>query len=186
MRTERIAALLLVLAATLALVGCGYALVGHGVTVDPTIKRIGVPVFKDRTNKPGLDVKITQEVIQELLKRGHFDVVPDTTGVDALVEGELLSYVVQAVGFNAGTGFGATPAPGSAEVSRYTITVTAKVKYSKVGVAEPIWANDGFLIRDEYDLGTDPASLFDRENQAVDRLSTAFAGSLVSAMLEAF
>jgi hypothetical protein len=178
--------LLSLLAATCVLAGCGYALVGHGVTVDPTIKKIGVPTFKDRTNKPGLDAKITQEVVEELLKRGHFDVVQEGTGVDALVEGELTSYVVQAVGFTAGGGFGATPAPGSAEVSRYTITVTAKVRYGKVGAPEPIWANEAFVFREEYDLGSDPGSLFDRENQAVDRLSTAFAGSLVAAMLEAF
>jgi hypothetical protein len=182
----RLAAIPLLLAATLTLAGCGYALVGHGVTVDPSIKRVGVPVFKDRTNKAGLDVRITQDDVQELMKRGRFEVVPDATDVDAVVEGELLSYVVQAVGFNAGTGFGATPQPGSAEVSRYTITVTAKVRYTKVGAAEPIWSNDAFFVREEYDLGSDPASLFDRENQAVERLSTAFAGSLVGAMLEAF
>jgi hypothetical protein len=186
MRPARIAPLLLLLAATLALASCGYALVGHGVTVDPSIKRIGVPVFKDRTNKPGLDVKITEDVVQELLKRGRFDVVPDATGVDALVEGELMSYVVQASGFNNGNSLGTGPQAASAEVSRYTITVTARVKYSKVGAPEPIWANDSFMIREEYDLGSDPSSLFDRENQAVGRLSTEFAGSLVSAMLEAF
>ena len=73
-------------AAALALVSllgaCGYTLVGKGVGVDPTIKRIGVPTFKDDTGRPGLDQKITQKVIEELLKRGRYDVVSDTTGVD--------------------------------------------------------------------------------------------------------
>jgi hypothetical protein len=163
----------------LALAGCGYALLGKGITTDPSIKRIGVPLFKDRTGKPGLDQKITQKVVEELLKRGRFDVVPDAAGVDAVVEGELTAYRVQPVSFEGGAGT-------TTQASRYAITVTAKVTYRKLSEKEPIWANDAFSFRDEYDLGTDPAAFFDREDQTVDRLATSFASSLVSAMLEAF
>ena len=66
--------------------GCGYALVGRGTIVDPTIKRIGVPLFKDGTGRAGLDQRITRGVSEELLKRGRFDVVQSAAGVDALVE----------------------------------------------------------------------------------------------------
>ena len=52
-----------------ALAGCGYALVGKGTVIAPTIKRIGVPLFKDLTGKPSLDQKVTARVIEELLKR---------------------------------------------------------------------------------------------------------------------
>ena len=37
-------------AATLAS-GCGYALQGRGITTDASVKRIGVPLFRDRTGK---------------------------------------------------------------------------------------------------------------------------------------
>jgi hypothetical protein len=179
------AAALILAVSSLAAGGCGYALSGRGVTVDPTIKRIGVPPFKDRTHREGLEEKISQAVIEELLKRGHFEVVQDSTGVDALVDGELTSYTARAVGFGA-TG-GEIPGGGAAsEATRYTITVTARVRYAKVGATEPIWVNESFSDRDEYDLGSDPASLFDRENQAIDRLSVDFARKLVAAMLEAF
>jgi hypothetical protein len=167
--------------AAMALSACGYALVGRGVATDPSIKKIGVPPFKDTTAKPALDQKITQKVIEELLKRGHFDVLQTATGVDALVDGELVSYSVVPVGFSEeGTGTNRTQA------SRYAISLTARVKYSKVGAAEPIWASDSFQFRDEYDIGSDPATFFDREDQALDRLATSFARSLVAAMLEAF
>ncbi len=168
-------------AMALALPACGYALVGRGVATDPSIKKIGVPTFKDTTAKAALDQKITQKVIEELLKRGHFDVVQTATGVDAVVEGELVSYSVVPVGFSEeGTGANKTQA------SRYAISLTARVKYSKVGAEEPIWASDSFQFRDEYDIGSDPATFFDREDQALDRLATSFARSLVAAMLEAF
>ena len=163
-------------------VGCGYSLVGRGITTDPTIKRIGVPLFKDRTGKLGLDQKVTQKVTEELLRRGRFDVVPQATGVDALVEGEVIAYSVQPIGF----GDVAVAAGTQTQASRYAISLVARVKYSKVGQTEPIWQSESFSFRDEYDVGSDPTAFFDQQGQAVERLSTSFARSLVSAMLEAF
>lgn len=163
---------------TLSFPGCGYALVGRGTVVDPTIKRIGVPLFRDASGKAGLDQRITQKVVEELLKRGRFDVVQDRVGVDALVDGEILRYDASPVGFSGAVG-------GSTQASRYAITVTARIRYAKVGATEPIWSSESFSFRDEYDVG-DAASFFDREDQAVERLAIAFARSLVAAMLEAF
>ena len=177
-RTSRLA----VTALTLSLAGlwsCGYALVGRGTVVDPTIKKIAVPLFKDSTGKPGLDQKITQKVVEELLKRGRFDVIQDRIGADAIVEGEILRYDQTPVGFSDAGG-------SRSQATRYNVTLTARVRYVKVGQDEPIWANESFSFRDEYDVGSDPTAFFDQQGQAVERLSTSFARSLVAAMLEAF
>jgi hypothetical protein len=159
--------------------GCGYTLVGKGITTDPSIKRLGVPLFKDRTGKPGLDQKITQRVIEELQKRNRFTIVQDSSGVDALVEGEITAYTVTPVGL------GAEGGPRT-QANRYLITLVAKVIYKKIGQKDPIWANEGFSFREEYDIGDIGSSYFDREDQTIDRLGIAFARSLVAAMLEAF
>jgi lipopolysaccharide assembly LptE-like protein len=164
--------------AALSLSHCGYALVGRGTVVDPSIKKIGVPLFKDSTGRPGLDQKVTQKVVEELLKRGRFDIVSDRTGVDALVEGELLRYDAAPVGFS-------DAGASRTQASRFAITLTARVRYAKVGQDEPIWANDSFTFRDEYEV-SDQSTFFDRETQAQERLATSFARSLVAAMLEAF
>jgi len=66
------------------------------------------------------------------------------------------------------------------------IALTAKVSYRKIGQAEPLWSNDAFSQRDEYDMGENSETYFDREEQSIERLSVAFARSLVAAMLEAF
>jgi hypothetical protein len=179
MRTARRAVSLLLL---LGSIGCGYSLVGRGITTDPSIKRIGVPLFKDRTGKLGLDQKVTQRVTEELLRRGRFDVVPQATGVDALVDGEIVAYTVQPIGF----GDVAVAAGTQTQASRYAISLVARVKYSKVGQAEPIWQSESFSFRDEYDVGDNPANFFDREDQTIERMSSQFAKNLVSAMLEAF
>jgi hypothetical protein len=160
--------------------GCRYARVGKGITTDPSIKKIAVPLFKDATGRPGLDKKVTDKVIEELLKRGRFEVVQEPVGADAVIEGELVRYDATAVGVTGGTTEERTQA------SRYNITLVARVKYAKTGAAEPIWQNERFSYTDEYDVGANPAAFFDRETQAMDRLATSFARNLVAAMLEAF
>jgi len=175
----RRAALALLLAAVSQ--ACGYALVGKGIIVDPSIKRIGVPLAKDATGHPGLDQKVTQKIVEELLKRGRFQVVQEATGVDALVECELLSFAIVPVGFSADP-----TDPGRTEASRYAISLVARVRYSKTGQVEPIWASDAFSARDESNVGNDPNTFFDRDEQVQERLATDFARRLVSAMLEAF
>ncbi len=166
---------------------CGYALVGKGTTADPSIKRIGVPLFRDATGKPGFDQKVTQKVIEELLKRGRFDVVPQAEGVDAVVEGEIVSYQSVPVGLSdAAVQTGEGEEAEQTQASRYAVVVVARVKYSKKGAEVPIWSNDSFRVREEYDIGDDQETYFDREDQALDRLAGVFARNVVAAMLEAF
>lgn len=175
-RRQRLAGLLA--AAAIAAGGCGYALVGRGITSDPSIKRIGVPLFKDRTGKLNLDLKITAKVVEELQKRGRFTVVQDDKNVDAVVDGEITGYSAVPISFSGD--------PGQTQASRYAVTVTARIHYRKVGEKEPIWSNEGFSFRDEYDIGDSAATYFDREEQTIDRIAQGFARSLVAAMLEAF
>jgi len=166
------------LVALAALSGCGYSLVGKGVTTDPSIKRVGVPLFKDRSGKAGLDQKLTSKVITELLRRGRFDVVQESDGVDATVEGEILTYNIAPIGFSSD---GSTT-----QASRFAVTVTARIVYQKVGAKEPIWASESFQVREEAEISDDSGAFFDREEQTWDRLGEAFARNLVAAMLEAF
>ncbi len=169
-----------ILALALAIQGCGYALVGRGVNVDPSIKRIGVPLFTDRTGRAGLDQKVTQKVIEELLKRGRFDVTQASTDVDARVEGDLISYTETPAGFAPGAGVDAR-----ARASRYYIMLTADVAYTKTGEKDPIWSSERFSVTDVYDVAEDSDGLTDSE-QAIDRLTATFARRLVSEMLEGF
>jgi hypothetical protein len=174
--------LLLVAAAGILTAGCGYSLQGRGITTDPSVKRIGVPLFKDRTGKLGLDTRVTAAVTEELLKRGRFTVVKDTTNVDAVVEGEILAYTALPVDYTTSDSGGQS----SSLASRYATTIVAKVVYRKIGQTEPIWENESFSQRDEFDMGETPQGYFDREEQSMERLSQLFARGLVSAMLEAF
>ena len=179
MRAARVLGLFALLALFGAHLGCGYALVGKGVTTDASIRKIGVPLFRDATGKAGLDLRVTQRVIEELLKRGRFDVVQQPTEVDAVVDGELVAYIVVPVGFSDEGG-------ARTQANRYSVTLTARIRYAKTGSTEALWENDAFAFREEYDVSEDPSAFFHQEEQALDRLSAQFARSLVAAMLEAF
>jgi hypothetical protein len=165
-------------ASSLLAAGCGYALQGRGITTDPSIRTIGVPLFKDRTGKLGLATRVTGAVISELLKRGRFKIEREAAGADAVVEGELVAYNVVPINFS-GSQVGA-------QASRYAISLIANVAYRKLGQKEPLWSNDSFSVRDEYDMGDRPESFVDREDATIERLADSFARSLVAAMLEAF
>jgi hypothetical protein len=147
--------------------------------VDPSIKRVGVPLFADETGQPGVDELITEKVIEELLKRGRFDVVRSRTAVDALVEGRLMRFDIVPVGFSEGES-------QQTQASRYSVRLQASIRYAKLDATEPIWQDEGFSVRDEYDIGEDPEAFFDREDESLERLATAFARRLVQSMLEAF
>ena len=171
--------------------GCGYALVGKGVTTDASIlTAVGNDygfdaVFRRQVEahgKPG-DVALgistsgrSPNVIEGLRVARDRGLL---TVVDAVVEGELLSYVVVPVGF-------ADEGGARTQPNRYSVTLTARIRYAKAGNPEAIWENDAFAFRDEYDVSEDPAAFFHQEDQALDRLSAQFARSLVAAMLEAF
>ncbi len=172
---------LLAVAVLLSAGGCGYALLGRGISVDPSIKRVGVPMFKDRTGRAGLDQRITDNLIAELQKRGRFEVVAESEGVDALVDGELLSYTETPVGFAAGDVGGDV----RTQASRFEIRLVAKVTYGKVGATEPIWSNDAFAVDDNYEPDEAGGGAVDSD-QALDRLAKTFARRLVADMLEAF
>ena len=104
-------------AASALAAGCGYSLQGRGITTDASVKRIGVPLFKDRTGKVGLDTHVTQAVMVELLKRGRFTVVRDAAGRRRRGRGRDPELQRGPGGFSSDTGL--------TQATRYAISLTA-------------------------------------------------------------
>ncbi len=85
---------------------------------------------------------------------------------------------------------------GDAQLAtRYRFTVTVGVKFEDATQKTTLWENPSLSFSDEYELNSrtslgggaiDGAAFLDQERAAVDRLSTDFARSVVSAILEAF
>jgi hypothetical protein len=169
-----------VLASSLVLPGCGYSLAGRGSFLPPSIKTIGIPMFVNNTPIFEVEKRITQKVISEFIGRGKYTVKPDANAVDALLIGEISSITVTPADF--------TP---ERQASKYVITVTTKIEFRDVKADKVLWANPSLQFREDYELSntanvTDPTAFLGQDVNALDRLASELARSIVSAILEAF
>jgi Lipopolysaccharide-assembly len=160
---------------------CGYALAGRGSFLPPYIRTIGVPNFTNRTTVFNVENMLTQKVRAEFIGRGKYTVLPQSTEVDALLVGEVSSITLAPTSFTTGTQL----------ASRYTITMTARIELRDVRQNSVLWENPSLVFREDYDAtagrnATDPSAFFGQDQTALDRLSSDFARTIVSAILEAF
>ena len=173
-------AVVFVLACAMLLPGCGYTLAGRGTFLPAYVKTIGVPNFANRTPIFNFETQLTQKVRAEFIGRGKYQVVPDQTGVDALLVGEIVAARIDPITVNA-QGL----ATGKA------VTVTASVTLRSLRDDSVIWQNGAMTFREEFAAQnaqnvTDPNAFFGQDAGALDRLTTDFARKLVSDILEAF
>ena len=164
----------------LAAGGCGYSLAGRGSFLPEYIKTIGVPTFANRTTVFNLETQLTQKVRAEFIGRGKYQIVPDTANVDALLTGEVTGVSITPISFT-----------NQQLASRYIITMTARVELREVRENKVLWENPGLLFREEYEAQSgqtalDPSAFFGQDTNALERMSSDFARTIVSAILEAF
>ena len=175
-----IGGVVLVLAAAISLGGCGYTLAGRGSFLPAYIKAIGIPVFANKTQSFEIEQVLTQRVRAEFLGRGRYEILPQETGVDAVLAGEVTGLTIVPAGFDA-----------QQQATRYAVTLTVKIEFTDVRSGKVLWSNPAQVFREEYEVstttsGTDPALFFGQNANALERLATDFARTVVSAILEAF
>ena len=166
---------------TIVTAGCGYALAGRGSFLPDYIETIGIPMFENDTSAFEVEQLLTQQVRQAFIGRGQYRVVPETSGVDAVLEGTILNISIQPASFNA-----------DQQVSRYVFTLTARIEFRDLTTDDVLWQNPSLVFREEYDVasggGAVPSvsSFFGQRSNAVERVATEFAQTVVSSILEAF
>ena len=153
---------------------------GHGSFLPAYIKTIGIPTFANRTVVFNLETLITQKVRAEFIGRGKYQILPEATGVDALLNGEITAVSIQPASFST-----------QQLASRYAIMMTARIELRDMRENKVLWENPSLMFRQEYDATggrtvLDPAAFFQQDTNALERISTEFARTIVSAILEAF
>jgi len=172
-------------AASVASNGCGYALAGRGNFLPSYIQTIGIPTFQNHTSFFVLAELVTDKVRTEFIGRGNYKIVPEATGADAVLVGAVTSVLIVPASFST-----------EQQASRYTITVTANIELRDVAKDTVLWTNPSLSVREEYDATSslsndpsgfvDPSTFFNQETNAVERVSSEFSRTVVSAILEAF
>ena len=176
---RRWVALAVLLAAVAALPGCGYALAGRGSFLPAYIQTIGIPQFGNVTPYD-VEQAFTAHVRSEFIGRGKYKILPEAAGVDAVLTGEIQSLTIAPASFT-----------DQNQASRYFVTVVAKMEFRDLKTNNVLWENPSLVFREEYEAtqGTDaldPNAFFGQEANALERITTEFARTVVSSILEAF
>jgi hypothetical protein len=169
------------LVCALASSSCGYALAGRGSFLPTYIRLVGIPQLTNNTTFFQVEQVLTEKIRTEFIGRGNYVVVPDATGVDAILTGQVIGLSVQPTGFNE-----------QQLASRYIFTITMRVAFTDTRTNMVLWSNDSLSFSSEYDLQTrgtaaiEGSAFLDQERSSFDRIATDIARSVVTAITEAF
>ena len=166
---------------TLALAGCGYALAGKQNTLPADVRRIAVPPFQNHSTTPDIDRVLTEAVRTELRSHRNLTVQDDEAGADAVLTCIIVQANSDPVAFTTDTHQG----------SRYHISILASAELKRTKDGSVLFTSASMRQADDYDLAsgaslTSLASLYAQDQNAFDRLSKAFARSLVQSVLSNF
>lgn len=165
-----------VIAAALSAAGCGYNLTSKGSNLPAHVKSIGVPEFRNSTARPELAQRITENIRNELVARGKYDVSSETRGVNAILRGSVLSWTTRPVELSDEHG----------DAERVAVTLEASVAFEDRVLDRVTWRQEAYRFTSEYDVHGDPDEYFDTELGAVEEVAEDFARAVVSAILQGF
>ena len=139
------------------------------------IKTIAVPAFQFEVEgaRYRVESRFTEAVTKEIIKRGRGLIVQGTrNGADAVVEGTIRSFNFSGVLLDR---------QGRARV--YEVSIVAAVTIRDLRENKILYDNQNFIFRDSFEFSEDPRSFFNEEDPAVERMSRAFAESVVSTIV---
>jgi hypothetical protein len=149
-----------------------------------------VPALENRTNQYRVEQRMTEAVVREFLARTKYRIVSTEDSADAVLRGEITSLESTPIVFDT------TPGPNSptnpnvstttARVTTMLVSVHLKVLLEEGETKKILYQNDNYLFREAYEISTDPATFFDEQGPALDRMARDFASRLVAAVMENF
>ena len=152
--------------------GCGYRVQSSVRNLPSGIRSLGIPTFTNSTTQYRIEQRITGALLKEFSTRTRAEVNSNSTGVDAVLVGEIRQVFSNPVTY-------ASDAFGSA----FVVTVQVSVKLVRTSDSATLWENTDFLFTERYVLNSNVSDFFSEEGPALDRLSQEFASSLASTVL---
>ncbi len=159
-----------------ACTSCGYHAAGKAVRLPKNVRSIYVPTFSNTTHAFRVEQVLTAAVVQELRSRTNFEVVLSSNDpADATLNGTVTTALTYPQTYDSQTG----------KASSSTLVVGMKVSLVD-SKGKVLWQNPGYFFRSQYELSQEPASFFEEESPALQRIAHDFARDLVSNMEEAY
>jgi outer membrane lipopolysaccharide assembly protein LptE/RlpB len=151
--------------------GCGYKLAGGNTFLPERIRVIMVAPFENRTQRPDIEQRVTEEVARELANRGRYKVVTERADADALLEGAITAYRTNPVQLDA-----------QGRATRMETVVTLEATLRDLAAEKVLWSQSGLVFREQYDVQQEVRN----ETIALERIARGAAGALVTSMFEGF
>jgi outer membrane lipopolysaccharide assembly protein LptE/RlpB len=167
---RRLGALALAVAC-LGLGGCGYSFRG---TLPSHIRTIAVPIFVNLTREPGVESIITRAIVQALATNGRLRVVRPADA-DAILDGEVVSYSVDAIAFDE-----------ALSIQQYRLIVVLNLRMRDVRRNELLFAQRGVSEQADFRVAGSVSSTIAREETALAQASGEIARSIVSLVIDRF
>ena len=156
---------------------CGYHTTGNNAPRLPSdLHTIYVQGIQNGTQTYRIGQTFTEALVRELRERTNYHIVTTNDGTaDAVITGTITNVYIAPLTYDSNTG----------RVSTSLVAVTMNAKLVQTG-GKVLWDNPSFLFREQYQESVDPASFFEEEAPAVQRMAKNFSKEMVSSMLEAF
>ena len=154
-----------------ALAGCGYSFRGN---LPDHVKTVAVPVFANKTPEPAVENFLTQAVIRAFSTNGRLRVVRPEEA-DAILEGEVVGYEVQALAFDP-----------RASIQQYRLVVTVNLRFRDVRRNALLFEQARFQEKADFRVIGVVSQTISREESALQAAAVDIARSIVSLAVDRF
>ncbi len=162
----------LLLAAALAISGCGYKVSGGGM-LPGGITRVAVTIFENRSGETNVEGIFSSDIIYELTRNGK-TVVSSLAAAEAGLSGTIVSVTTRSI---------ARQSIHDAVERRVTATVSLKLSDATGRV---IWQADRITENEAYAVVEDKGASEQNKRQALSKLSRRLAERAYHRMTDAF
>lgn len=171
---KRRSLLTLLFAAPLAMASeCGYKRVKSTDSLPKDYKTLAITTFRNPSLRYRVEQRFTDAMTREVLRRERrLTILSDPQKADLVMTGEIKDLR---------SGGALLDDTGRTRV--FEVVVVASVTLRDRKNEKVLFDNQRIVYRGEYELSDDPASFFDEEDPAVDRIAHDFAASVVSTIL---
>jgi Lipopolysaccharide-assembly len=153
-----------------------YRPVGRGDGLPKHIKTLAIPPFQNPSLRYKVEQRFTSAVIDEAIHRSRsLKIVSTPEGADAVLLGAIKYFTFRPVLLDD---------LGRARLFEIAINVEVTVRDQTTN--KVLFNNQNYFFRGEYEISGDPATFFNEDGAATDRLARDFARSVVGTILEGF
>jgi outer membrane lipopolysaccharide assembly protein LptE/RlpB len=151
--------------------GCGYTVRG---TLPPHIQSIAVPIFRNRTEEPGVESFITRAVVEAFSTNGRLRVV-GREQADAVLDGEIIGYAIGAIAFDK-----------DANIRLYRLVVTVNLRLRDLRQNTVLFQQSDVREQADFRVQDAVSQTISREETALRAAATDIGRAIVSLTVTRF